>query len=351
MSVEFGPGSNARSQSEPELEQGVPAADFLGRVAAIYRYPVRSMGGQSIAEAAISKLGLVGDRAYSIVDPSNNAMASASTGARKWRDLVDWRVEYIGEPALGSVTPAIRLTRSDGKVLESKQEDFEEALSEALGRPAGLWLGDTRGALSHADLEQRANQQRAAAKGAPASAAANAARMPSVPYASAPLHLITTASLEAARAAHRAGQFEPERFRPNVLIETPTSMRGFAEKDWLNLRLRIGPAGPSGSFGPTGTSHQSNQANRVDGPQDLTTVRQRGVELSVFEETERCVLTTHAQFDLPKDPLILRTLVEHNRNQMGVYAGVSQPGVVRVGDLVSIAAPASLGHRDGGAVS
>ena len=175
MSVESEPGSNARSQAESGLAQGVAAAGILGRVAAIYRYPVRSMGGQSIAEAAISKLGLVGDRAYSVFDPSDNAMASASTGARKWRGLVDWRVEFIGEPALDSVTPAIRLTRSDGKVLESNQEDFEAALSEALGRPAGIWLGDTRGALSHAALEQSAKQQRAAANGSPASSAATAA--------------------------------------------------------------------------------------------------------------------------------------------------------------------------------
>ena len=144
--------------------------------------------------------------------------------------------------------------------------------------------------------------------------------MPSVPYASAPLHLLTTASLEAARAAYRDGRFEPERFRPNIVIETPPAVGGFVEKNWLKARLRVGRDEEAGASQP-GQPGAS----------------QSGVELRVFEETERCVLTTHAQFDLPKDPLILRTLVEQNRNQMGIYASVSQPGVVRVGDLVSIA--------------
>ena len=302
-------GSQAGSNADSELETGA-----LGRVAAIYRYPVRSMGGQSVAEAVVSKLGLVGDRAYSVFDPSDNAMASASTGARKWRDLVNWRAEFIEEPELEGETPAIRLTRSDGRVLESSREGFEEALSEALGRPARMWVGDTRGALSHAAAERHAGQQRADPN---TPARATGATMPSVPYASAPLHLLTTASLEAARAAYRDGRFEPERFRPNIVIETPPAVAGFVEKNWLKARLRVGRDEEAGVSQP-GASPSC-------------------VELSVFEETERCVLTTHAQFDLPKDPLILRTLVEQNRNQMGIYASVSQPGVVRVGDLVSIA--------------
>ena len=62
----------------------------------------------------------------------------------------------------------------------------------------------------------------------------------------------------------------------------------------------------------------------------------RAVVLNVFEEAERCVLTTHPQFDLPKDLRILRAITVHNRTQMGIYAGVAREGVIRVGDCVRL---------------
>ena len=123
---------------------------MVGRVAAIHRYPVRSMRGESLGEAQISKLGLVGDRAYSVFDPDENAMASASTGAADWKGLLQWQVAFAHDPQLGARTPPIRLTNNRGQVLESDADGFEQALAESLGRPARMWAGDTRGALSHA---------------------------------------------------------------------------------------------------------------------------------------------------------------------------------------------------------
>ena len=62
----------------------------------------------------------------------------------------------------------------------------------------------------------------------------------------------------------------------------------------------------------------------------------------MIDEAERCVLTTHPQFDLPKDPKILRTIARDNRNQMGIYTGVAQEGWVRVGDAVVLGARRTL---------
>ena len=59
----------------------------------------------------------------------------------------------------------------------------------------------------------------------------------------------------------------------------------------------------------------------------------------------RCVMTTVAQGDLPNDPEVLRTLVRHNRAQVGttgsfpcagVYAVVEAPGSIRTGDPVQL---------------
>jgi hypothetical protein len=59
----------------------------------------------------------------------------------------------------------------------------------------------------------------------------------------------------------------------------------------------------------------------------------------------RCVMATLAQDDLPQDTDVLRTLVRHNRMQIGdfgqfpcagVYAVVAAPGTVRTGDHVTV---------------
>ena len=68
------------------------------------------------------------------------------------------------------------------------------------------------------------------------------------------------------------------------------------------------------------------------------------VRLPVFPPDPRCVMTTLAQDDLPKDNDILRTLARHNRIEVagglypcaGVYAVVEAAGNVRAGDQVSL---------------
>jgi uncharacterized protein len=52
----------------------------------------------------------------------------------------------------------------------------------------------------------------------------------------------------------------------------------------------------------------------------------------VLERTERCVMTTNAQSELPKDPAVLRAVTKHNDVCLGIYASVEQGGLVKVGD-------------------
>jgi MOSC domain-containing protein len=60
------------------------------------------------------------------------------------------------------------------------------------------------------------------------------------------------------------------------------------------------------------------------------------VRLSITGPCARCVMTTLAQGDLPKDAGILRTAAQQNHANVGVYASVLQGGRVRRGDSVTL---------------
>jgi uncharacterized protein YcbX len=52
--------------------------------------------------------------------------------------------------------------------------------------------------------------------------------------------------------------------------------------------------------------------------------------------TARCGMTTHTQFDLPKDPGVLRSIVKNADQNLGIYASVIKDGKVREGDRVDL---------------
>jgi len=60
------------------------------------------------------------------------------------------------------------------------------------------------------------------------------------------------------------------------------------------------------------------------------------VRIKIDLSCARCVMTTLAQRDLPKDSGILRTAAQHNQVKVGVYASVVRAGKIRVGDTVRL---------------
>ncbi|MEI3607429.1 MOSC domain-containing protein [Pseudogracilibacillus sp. SE30717A] len=60
------------------------------------------------------------------------------------------------------------------------------------------------------------------------------------------------------------------------------------------------------------------------------------VELKIIQPTQRCVMTTLAQVDLPNDINVLKTLVRENNGNFGVYAEIKRPGHLKVGDEMNI---------------
>ena len=124
-------------------------------------------------------------------------------------------------------------------------------------------------------------------------------------YGYAPLHLLTSATLKAFTRHYPSGRFAPQRFRPNLLIDCGET-EGFIEQDWIGATLLLGES-----------------------------------RLEVHEHCDRCVLTTLPQGDLPLDPGILKTSSEANGRRAGVYAKVTQPGRIRIGDELRLLWPVS----------
>jgi len=116
------------------------------------------------------------------------------------------------------------------------------------------------------------------------------------PYQASPCHLLTSATLKALGAAYPSGRFVSQRFRPNVTLDCGDQV-GFIETGWMRQSLAIGP-----------------------------------VAMKVTEHCLRCALTTRPQADLPMDPGILHTAQQRNENRVGVYAEISAPGRIRLGD-------------------
>jgi uncharacterized protein YcbX len=114
------------------------------------------------------------------------------------------------------------------------------------------------------------------------------------------VHVLTTATLERLRELYPQGRFEVRRFRPNIVVATAEGQEDFVENAWIGRTLALGDA----------------------------------VRLSITGPCPRCVMTTLAQGDLPKDPGILRTAAQHNQVNVGVYASVLQGGTLRRGDPV-----------------
>jgi uncharacterized protein len=114
-----------------------------------------------------------------------------------------------------------------------------------------------------------------------------------------PMSLITTSMLDALRQA--AGRtLDVRRFRPNILIE---GLDGENEEAWAGSILAFGE-------------------------------RDDAARLQVNYPTKRCMMINLDPDSAESDERILKAAAASNEANAGVYAAVSRPGAIRVGDAV-----------------
>src|SRR5215210_7400729 len=100
----------------------------VGSVVSLWQYPVKSMMGEELNAAEVTERGLLGDRAYGLVDRSDRKVASAKN-PRKWPRLFDFRAAFVDIPHPGAKLPPIRITLPDGTMVTSERADLNQVLS------------------------------------------------------------------------------------------------------------------------------------------------------------------------------------------------------------------------------
>src|SRR5438067_6808606 len=108
-----------------------------GSVVALWRYLVKSMMGEELNASAVTDRGLLGDRAYALVDSSEGKVASAKN-PRKWPQLFDFRAALTDVPRTDAKLPPVRITLPDGIIVNSEQPDVHQILSQGLKREVTL---------------------------------------------------------------------------------------------------------------------------------------------------------------------------------------------------------------------
>ena len=87
--------------------------------------------GEELNATEIDEFGLLGDRAYAIVDSSDGKVASAKN-PRKWPDLFNFQATFVESPNSGSEVPPVRITLPDGTLIATDQREISQILSRAL---------------------------------------------------------------------------------------------------------------------------------------------------------------------------------------------------------------------------
>jgi uncharacterized protein YcbX len=95
------------------------------------------MMGEELNTAEVTKGGLLGDRAYALVDTSDGKVASAKN-PRKWPQLFDFRAALADAPRTGVKVPPVRITLPDGTIVNSERPDLHQILSKVLKREVTL---------------------------------------------------------------------------------------------------------------------------------------------------------------------------------------------------------------------
>lgn len=169
---------------------------LVGRVAAVLRYPVKSMAAEAVRDVDVSWHGVTGDRRWAFVRPGHPGNGFPWLTLRQRNDLTTYHPRCT-EP------------------------ERPDASAVIVHTPAGARFDVTAPALA-AEL----------------GASVRAMKLNRGTFDSMPLSVISTRSVESLGTLLGAG-LNVLRFRPNLVVET-FGATAFPEDEWVGRALRIG---------------------------------------------------------------------------------------------------------------
>jgi uncharacterized protein YcbX len=251
-------------------------SDVVGVVAQVWRYPVKSMQGEQVDRLELGPGGAAGDRGLAVVDPAARKVLSA----KRYAELLHASARVADGTVVVTLPDGVEHAADDPKV--------HATLSEWLGKDVRLEAPPVDGVYPMEMYTGMSDED---------TPLFDWPGPPGTWLDLADAHWLTTASLAAAAALHPAGAWDVRRFRPTALFEVAGDT--WVEDGWAEVHA--------------GSVHSE-----------------------VLMPTMRCSMPPRAQPGLEQDKAIAAVIRDHHDNNMGVYAKVTERGVIAVGDEVSI---------------
>jgi len=288
-----------------------------GRITSIWQYPVKSMAGTRVATAHLGRLGLHADRTWAVRDIE----LDATTSAKRLPGLLWCTARFAHPPQPGAGpgnAPEVIIGFPDGSEISSAETGIHAALSDYLDTDVELRplppiteRDQYRAAMAtQSDLRTifglEADEQLPDLSMFPVRKLAEITRYatPVGTFVDAyPVHILTEQALQTMAALAPDSDFDVRRFRPTILIDSPSSA-DHPELGWCGGMLSTAEAG-----------------------------------ITPLIPTIRCVMPSHEQPDLTRDRDITRTIAAHANRCLGVYGNVARPGRINEGETVVLDLP------------
>ncbi|WP_116105755.1 MOSC domain-containing protein [Lewinella sp. IMCC34191] len=261
-------------------------------VSALYRYPVKSLGGERLTEIMAAERGFKDDRRWMLVDTIGQFISQ-----RKHPHLTKLSASLAGERGLRihhSDDPSTGLTLSDarpagaGDVTVTVWDDtFSACLVSAPGLSDLVGIPDVRLVYMNDRVSRPVDPRYAAGE--------------EVSFADGYPYLITTTASFRSLSERLGQEVDVLRFRPNIVIDTSEA---FAEDRWS--RIRIGQ-----------------------------------LRFRLPKPCARCIMVTVNPGEGGKDLTVLSTLAAYRKQGNKTYFGMNAiledgPGFLRVNDPVEV---------------
>ena len=270
-------------------------------IAELWRYPVKSMGGERVESLELRTSAVVGDRRWAVRNIETGKIASAKR-PRPYGQLLSWCARTQADGEVVAVGP-------DGREYAVGSGELDDALTEALGESVqvveveegrdetygsewpeipGTVLSDVEVDLPVAALTEKTSFVDASA-----------------------VHIIVSQSMAHLASLLDRIELGVERFRPNIVLDAhdDVGLGEFADLAWKDLDVKIGDA-----------------------------------ELRIGDATPRCVMTTLAQPGYEQAKSVLQVLAATARKEFdygafacfGTNAEVTVAGTIKVGDTLTV---------------